>query len=156
MSGPGSDPPATPGATSPLDVFAQPKQRRYQIEQQATPTVASVTAARSERLRQERETFDQRKVEASAWSRLRLVMGWTSVFLLLGLCAASVFVLFAHRTFPAAATAAAASTVLVQTVAVVVMVWRLVIGTGPPRLSPVTGESEPRSVPGADEIEISG
>jgi hypothetical protein len=108
--------------------------------------------AQSERLRQERETFDQRKIEAIAWSRLRLVMGWTALVLLIGLCTGSIFVLFAHNAFPAAATTAAASTVLVQTVAVVVMVWRLAIGAGPPQLAPVTDVPKPPSEPDVDAI----
>ncbi|MFZ1154941.1 MAG: hypothetical protein WAN93_08560 [Solirubrobacteraceae bacterium] len=62
----------------------------------------------------------------------------TALVLLVALCGAAIFVLLSHKTFPAAATTAAAGTVLVQTLALVAAVWRLVLGTGPPQLAPIT------------------
>jgi hypothetical protein len=55
-------------------------------------------------------------------------MGWTALVLLVALCAASIFVLAAHKQFPALATTAAAGTALAQTLALVGTVWRLILG----------------------------
>jgi uncharacterized membrane protein YqjE len=146
MSNP-TEPPTTSTGKGPFDGLAKPS-RRKRPQRAASPPVT----VEDERLRQERETFDQRKFEAIAWSRLRLTMGWTALVLLVALSAASIFVLLSHKTFPAVATSAAASTVLVQTLALVAAVWRLVIGSGPSQLAPVTRNTSIR--PEQDETHL--
>jgi hypothetical protein len=48
---------------------------------------AAILAQAEERLRQERELFDQRKAQDTKTFVLRLAMGWTAVALLVAICA---------------------------------------------------------------------
>jgi hypothetical protein len=65
-------------------------------------------------------------------------MGWTALVLLVVLCAGSIFIIVSHAHFPASAITAAAATVLIDTLSLVAAVWRLVLGTGPKPLVPLT------------------
>jgi hypothetical protein len=90
-----------------------------------------------EQLRQQRETFDQRKQHDSRWFLLKLVMGWTSVVLLPGIGFACGFVIFNHQDFNAATVTAATAALFVDTLGLVMSVWRLVLGKGPDPLEPI-------------------
>jgi uncharacterized membrane protein len=125
---------------SPLDVLSRPPRDATTRAVGGPDRVADAgrRARAEEQLRQEREAFEENKRQIQSWARLRLVMGWTALVLLVVLCAISIFVIALHDAFPASAITAAAGTVFLQTLALVVAVWRLVLGTGPKPLAPLT------------------
>ena len=99
-----------------------------------------------ERLRQERETFDQRKEQEARWFTLRLRMGYAATFLLPVLAIACGFVLFRHENFPPAVVAYAGATLFVDVVGLLVAVWKVVLNPGSiTQLAPITS---------ADALEI--
>ena len=53
-----------------------------------------------EQLRQERELFDQHKLHEARWFGLRLLMGYSSVLLLLGVMLVASYILLHHQEFP--------------------------------------------------------
>jgi hypothetical protein len=91
-----------------------------------------------EQLRQERETFDQRKLQDARWFMLRMSMG------LLALIIIPVFILICivllsnpHQS--AAVKSLAASALLVDILGLVAAVWKVVLNPASlTRLSPVT------------------
>ena len=100
-------------------------------------TIALQQAA--ERLRQERETFDQKKQQDRRWFSLRLAMGWTSVVLLPTIMTVSSWIIFHRETFSEATVTLAASALLVDTLGLVLSIWRIVVTAGgPEKLAPVT------------------
>ena len=54
----------------------------------------------SEKLRQERETFDQWKKQENLWFVLRLVMGYSAVVLLFAIMVVSAYIVLKHSHFP--------------------------------------------------------
>ena len=97
----------------------------------------------TERLRQERETFNQVKLHEDRWFRLRLVMGYTSVVLLAVIVLLSMFVLFNHSKFASGVVVAATAALFVDVLGLFVGVWRIALD--PPfltKLAPVT-QSDP-------------
>ncbi|GGO63136.1 hypothetical protein [Nonomuraea cavernae] len=90
-----------------------------------------------EQLRQMQETFDQRKRQDGRWFLLKLVMGWTSVVLLPGIAFTSGWVIFNHQNFSSTTVAAVTAALLVDTLGLVLSVWRLVLGKGPDPLQPI-------------------
>jgi hypothetical protein len=128
--------PADPSSASPLDALTASQRSVEAARTSARNRIPS--ASETEQLRQEKETFDQAKSDTQSWSKLRLSMGWTALVLLPTLAAAAIFILIEHDHFSTVATTSAAATVLLQTVTLVVAVWRLVLGSGPAPLAPVT------------------
>ncbi len=53
-----------------------------------------------ERLRQERETFEQQKQPAARWFNIRLRMGYLAAILLPSVMAVSVYILMNYEHFP--------------------------------------------------------
>lgn len=90
-----------------------------------------------EQLRQQRETFDQHKRQDSRWFLLKLVMGWASVVLLPGIGFICGYVIFNYQDFSSATVTAATVALLVDTLGLVMSVWRLVLGKGPDQLKPL-------------------
>jgi hypothetical protein len=91
-----------------------------------------------EHLRQQRETFDQRKRHDGRWFLLKLVMGWIAVALLPGIAVICGFVIFSPERYSTTTVAAATAALFVDTLGLVMSVWRLVLGKGPDPLQPVT------------------
>jgi hypothetical protein len=92
-----------------------------------------------ERLRQERETFDQRKLQAARWFNIRLRMGYLAAVLLPSVMALSVYFLINYEHFPSSVSAAASGALFVDTLGLVMSVWRLVLNPGSiTNLEPVT------------------
>lgn len=73
MTSPGGDLPVAPKGKSPLDALGEAQQARKRAQRE--PSARLTVGVENERLRQEREAFDQRKLEVKEWSRLRLTMG---------------------------------------------------------------------------------
>lgn len=101
-----------------------------------------------EQLRQQRETFDQRKRQDSRWFLLKLVMGWASVVLLPGIGFTCGYVIFNHTEFTSATVTAATAALFVDTLGLIISVWRLVLGRGPDPLQPIEDTATPRDQTG--------
>ena len=67
-----------------------------------------------ERLRQERETFDQTKLHTARWFNLRLCMGYIAACLLPTVAVACGYILFQHEVFPTSVVVSAGGTVIVD------------------------------------------
>jgi|SRR5580704_1292895 hypothetical protein len=105
----------------------------------ATEDEVTIGIARAqEQLRQERETFDQKKGQDGRWFLLRLAMGWSAVILLPGIGAVSGWVITNHSHFSTGTVTLAASALFIDALGLVLAVWRIVLGTGPEGLVPVT------------------
>lgn len=81
----------------------------------------------SERIRQERETFDQRKKQDSQWFILKLIMGFTSILLLAVVLVISAFVLLNHEVFPKSVVGYAGVALFVDILGVIISVWKIVL-----------------------------
>jgi hypothetical protein len=103
-----------------------------------TDTIAIATA--EERLRQERETFNQRKDQDARWFVIRLVMAWTAVVLLPAIGITCGWIIFKSHEFTSATVAVATSALLADTLGIVVSIWKVVMGSGPQALEPVTAQ----------------
>jgi hypothetical protein len=95
-------------------------------------------ASAEERLRQERETFDQRKLHTDRAFRLRQSMGYVVVVLLPALCVLCAYVLLNHKTFSRDVQAAAAATLFVDAVGLVLGIYRVTLSEPVHPLEPVT------------------
>ena len=105
----------------------------------ATEVDATIVVARAqEQLRQERETFDQKKRQDSRWFLLRLAMGWSAVVLLPAIGGISGWVIANHSHFSTGTVTLASSALFVDSLGLVLAVWRIVLGVGPEGLAPVT------------------
>ena len=97
----------------------------------------------AEQLRQERETFDQRKRQDSRWFALRLAMGYVAVVLLPAIIVISSYVLARSGQFSAAVVASASGALFVDVVGLIVAVWKIVLNpTSATKLEPVTARSK--------------
>jgi hypothetical protein len=114
------------------------------MSQQVQDTIALEQAA--ERLRQERETFDQRKQQDRHWFILRLAMGWVAVVLLPTIISICSWIILNYSRFDPGIVTLASAALLTDTLGLVISVWRIVVGKrGPEVLSPVTQASIKRS-----------
>lgn len=95
----------------------------------------------NEQLRQERETFNQRKEQAARWFTLRLRMGYGAIVLLPTIGILSAYILVNHSHFPQTVLTGAAGALFVDVLGLVISVWKVVLNPGSvTRLEPVTSE----------------
>lgn len=107
-----------------------------------SPTDDTIALARAaETLRQERETFDQRKAQDRRWHVQRLAMGWMAFAALPFIAAVCGWVIFNHEDFTPATVSLAAAALLVDTLGLVGAVWRGILGKGPEPLAPVASQT---------------
>ena len=98
----------------------------------------------SEQLRQERETFDQAKSQEHWWFILRLMMGFSSIVLLVAVMVVSAFILFNHKDFPAAVVTAAGAALFVDVLGMLIGVWKIALSPkSVTKLKPTTQSSIP-------------
>jgi hypothetical protein len=83
-------------------------------------------ARANEQLRQEREIFDQEKIQQNRWFLLRLVMGYAAVVLLLLIMIVSTVILYHHSTFNGAILTAAGSALFVDSLGLIISIWKVV------------------------------
>ena len=103
------------------------------------PISDTISLARAaESLRQQSETFDQRKAQDRRWHVQRLAMGWMAFAALPSIAFVCGWVIFNYEDFSAGTVTAASTALLVDTFGVVAAVWRSVVGKGPEPLAPVT------------------
>ena len=104
----------------------------------ASQTVVMLAQA-EERLRQERETFEQRKQQDALWFRLRLTMGFIAAFLLPVFAVSAGYVVVRHDQFPSSVVNAAAAVIFVDVAGLLIAVWKLVLNpTSTTAMEPVT------------------
>jgi len=95
----------------------------------------------NERLRQERETFEQRKRHDHRWSILRLVMGYSSILLLGAIMYVSTYILFLYEQFPTEVVLAASVALFTDLLGLFISVYKIVLNPASgTKLEPVTKE----------------
>ncbi len=96
----------------------------------------------SEQLRQEREVFNQRKKQESLWFLLRLVMGYSSVFLLIAIIIVSATIIFNSSNYPKFTVNSAGAALFVDVLGLLVSVWKVVLNPDSmTKLKPETQET---------------
>ena len=107
------------------------------MHEEKTPEVLDERAM--ERLRQERETFEQHKVQANRRATLQLVMGYASIFILFLVVVVCWYVLRNNALFPTEAVKMAAAALFVDVLGLIVSVWKIVLNPEfKTQLAPVT------------------
>ena len=81
----------------------------------------------NERLRQEKESFDQHKLQSERWFQLRLIMGYVAVVLLPSIFILCVFIIIYHTYFSDTVVASATATLFVDAVGIVYSIWKIVL-----------------------------
>ena len=84
-------------------------------------------AQAQEALRQQRETFEQARIHANRWFHLRLAVGLASILMLPTILLVSARILLSDQPYPAELQAAAAGALFVDTVGVLLAVWKIVL-----------------------------
>jgi hypothetical protein len=107
-----------------------------------TPSEASFQPAiehLKERLRQERETFDQHKAHENRWFLLRVVMGYSSVILLISIMVVSSYILFNNVSYPNSVVITAGAALFVDTLGLIISIWKVVFNPDfMTKLAPIT------------------
>jgi len=100
----------------------------------------AITFARAEeQLRQEREAFDQLKSKDIMWFYLRLVVGSTSIVLLIAVIAICCYIFLNNKYFPEFVIKAASVALFGDVLGLIVLVWKVILNTGDTKvLAPVT------------------
>lgn len=80
-----------------------------------------------EQLRQEREVFEQRKVQEARWFALRLTMGYASVGLLFAVMVICCGILFNSLIFPEFTVKAAGAALFADVLGLLIGVWKIVL-----------------------------
>lgn len=106
----------------------------------STPTdIARIT----ERIRQERETFDQRQRQDSRWFVLKLVIGYSSVLLLAIILIFSIYVLTNYKNYSSTVVTSAGVALFVDILGVLASIWKIVLDQSPiTKLEPITSIDE--------------
>lgn len=93
----------------------------------------------TERLRQERETFDQQKSQEGKWFWLRLAIGYSSIVLLSVVIFIASYILFNSGSFSNTVVTAAGGALFVDVLGLLLSVWKIVLNPKSiTKLSPVT------------------
>lgn len=95
-----------------------------------------------ERLRQERETFDQRKKHDERWFNLRLIMGYIAAVLVPSVAIVCGYVLLLHEEFPSVVVGSAGVALFTDMVALTGAVWKIVLNPATIGLEPITSPEE--------------
>ena len=106
-----------------------------------TDITASTIAleAAMERLREEKETFNQMKTQGEQWFVLRLRMGYTAVFLLPTIAALSGYIILNPQVYSETAVTVASSALFADVLGLLAAVWKVVLNPETvSKLSPVT------------------
>ena len=80
-----------------------------------------------ERLRQERETFEQRKRHENLWFNLRLAMGFSSIGLLAAIMVVSTVVIFNNKNFPSSIVTSCGIALFTDVLGLLIAVWKIVL-----------------------------
>ena len=108
-------------------------------------TIALETAM--ERLRQERETFDQMKGHEERWFKLKLRMGYAAAIMLPAIGAIGALIVLRPEAYTTFTVNAATAMLFTDVVGLLAAVWKIVLNaTTIPKLSPVTSTKQLDSV----------
>jgi hypothetical protein len=80
-----------------------------------------------ERLRQETETFEQRRAQDQRWFVLRLAMGYIAVVLLPAIAGVCAFIIFNAEQFAITTVTVATTALLVDVLGLIMAVWKIVL-----------------------------
>ena len=80
-----------------------------------------------ERIRQERETFNQLKKHENLWFYLRLSMGYSSIILLGAIIIIAVIIIFNSETYSATVVSAAGAAFFIDVLGLLVGVWKIAL-----------------------------
>ena len=90
-------------------------------------------------LRQERETFNQRKQHNARWFTLRLRMAYIAAALLPAIAVFCIYIIFHHDQYPSTVVGSAAVALLVDVFGFVSAAWKIVLSPGAAvKLEPIT------------------
>lgn len=93
----------------------------------------------SERLRQERETFNLNLEQSTRWFKLRLTMGYAAVLLLPLIAILTSYIILNPTLYSGTTVAAAATALLADVLGLLISIWKVVLNKDSiRRLDPVT------------------
>src|SRR2546423_136579 len=81
----------------------------------------------TEQLRQERQIFDQRRLHEARWFYLRLVMGYSSVVLLVAVMVIASYILLKNSQFPSVVVDSAGGALFADVLGMLVGVWKIAL-----------------------------
>ena len=96
-----------------------------------------------EELRQERETFQQQKGQATRWSTLRLVMGYCAIALMVFILFGAFYILLRNDRFPSAVVVSACGALFLDALGLLITIWKMVLNNSQPTVTPVTKSKPP-------------
>src|SRR5262245_64223105 len=96
-----------------------------------------------EELRQEREAFQQQKGQATRWSILRLVMGYSAIALMVLILFGAFYILLRNDHFPSAVVASACGALFLDALGLLITIWKMVFNTSHPTVAPITNSKQP-------------
>ena len=100
--------------------------------------LAAELAQLEERLRQQRETFDQKKKQDQMFFYLRMAIGGAALVVFIAICAFCGYVILNSKEFPASTITVATSALLVEALGIAGGIWKVIFGQGPKELEPTT------------------
>jgi hypothetical protein len=93
----------------------------------------------NEKIRQEKETFDQRKKQDEQWFILKLAMGFFAIILLAAVLFISFYILLNNDKFPSEVVISAGGALFVDILGLIISVWKIVLNPNSiTKLEPVT------------------
>lgn len=108
-----------------------------------------------ERLRQETETFEQRRKQEERWFSLRLRMGYTAVILLPTVAAISGYIILNSSGYSTATVTAAAGALFVDVLGLMGAIWKVVLNPeSVTKLGPVTETTDLDRLPTAEPSQL--
>jgi hypothetical protein len=112
---------------SSLHLAGSPSARNDSIAEEALLTREFVALLHArEALRQQQEMFEFKMLMDRRWERIRLIMAYSALILMIAINALCVWTLVDHKTFPDAVLAFSASAISVHSLGFVFWVWRTV------------------------------
>jgi hypothetical protein len=87
----------------------------------------SAASEQSERLRQERETFDQMKVQSERWFSLRLAMAYATIVILFAIATVAAWITLHPVIYSPATVSIAAAALFADTLGLAIAIFRLVL-----------------------------
>jgi polyferredoxin len=88
----------------------------------------------NERLRQQKQTFEQNKTQKDRWFMLRLRMAYTAILLLFAIATLCGYIVLNHQLFSEAITDVATAALLGDVLGLTILIWKTVFtapGTPP-------------------------
>lgn len=92
-----------------------------------TPLTPLMVERAAAQLRQEEETFNQKKKQEHLWFILRLCMGFASIVLLGAVMIISTYILFQNTDFPKYVVTAAGAALFTDVLGLLIGVWKIVL-----------------------------